>query len=80
MYTDASLKGLGYVLIKDGKVVVYAFKQLRPQEENYLTHDLELSSVMFVLKIYRHYLYGSQFEIFNDHNCLKNLSGLEEIE
>ncbi|XP_054820673.1 uncharacterized protein LOC129319600 [Prosopis cineraria] len=62
VYTDASLKGLGCVLMQDDRVVGYASRQLRPHEESYLTHHLELAVVVFSLKILRHYLYGSQFE------------------
>ena len=38
--------------------MVYASKQLKPHEQNYPTHDLELAAVAFALKIWRHYLYG----------------------
>ena len=46
-------------------------RQLRTHEKNYPTHDLELGAVVFVLKIWRHYIYGSRFEVFNDHKSLK---------
>ena len=58
IYSDASRKGLGCVLMKHGKVVAYASGQLKPYEQNYPTHDLELAVVVFALKIWRHYLYG----------------------
>ena len=58
IYSDASRKGLGYVLMQHGKVVAYASKQLKPYEQNYPTHDLELAAMIFALKIWRHYLYG----------------------
>lgn len=61
VYCDASLMGLGGVLMQDGKVVAYASRQLRINERKYSTHDLELVVVVFVLKIWRHYLYGSIF-------------------
>ena len=51
VYSDASYQGLGYVLMQDGKVVAYASRQLKPYERNYPTHDLELSAVIFTLKI-----------------------------
>ena len=50
MYSDASRIGLGCVLIKDGKVVAYALRQLKPHEQNYPTHDLELAVVVFAMK------------------------------
>ena len=41
------------------KVIAYASKQLKSYEVNYPTHDLELATVVFALKIWRHYLYGA---------------------
>ncbi|GJU49646.1 putative reverse transcriptase domain-containing protein [Tanacetum coccineum] len=52
---------LGAVLMQREKVIAYASRQLKPHEENYTTHDLELGAVVFALKIWRHYLY--------DYNC-----------
>ena len=52
MHSDASRIGLGCVLMQDGKVVAYASRQLKPHEQNYPTHDLELAAVVFVLKIW----------------------------
>ena len=60
VYSDASLNGLGCVLMQEGKVVAYASRQLKPHERNYPTHDLELAAVVFALKIWRHYLYGQK--------------------
>ena len=51
IYSDASMKGLGCVLMQHGKVVAYASLQLKEYEKNYPTHDLELAAVVFVLKI-----------------------------
>ena len=58
IYSDASQKGLGCVLMQNGKVIAYASRQLKPYEINYPTHDLELAAVVFALKIWRHYLFG----------------------
>ena len=57
--------------MQDGKVVAYASRQLRPHEENYPTHDLELAAVVHVLKIWRHYLIGNHCDIYTDHKSLK---------
>ncbi|XP_025616744.1 uncharacterized mitochondrial protein AtMg00860-like [Arachis hypogaea] len=51
VYYDASLKGLGCVLMQHRNVVAYASRQLRPHEMNYPTHDLELATIVFALKI-----------------------------
>nr|ABC94893.1 polyprotein [Oryza australiensis] len=71
MYCDASRQGLGGVLMQDGKVVAYASRQLRPHEENYPTHDLELAAVVHALKIWRHYLIGNHCDVYTDHKSLK---------
>ncbi|XP_075481157.1 uncharacterized protein LOC142521868 [Primulina tabacum] len=49
--TDASLKGLGCVLMQHGKVISYASRQLKPHEVKYPVHDLEFSAIVFALKI-----------------------------
>jgi hypothetical protein len=55
IYCDASRKGLGCVLMQEGRVVAYASRQPRRHEENYPTHDLELAAVIHALKEWRHY-------------------------
>jgi hypothetical protein len=71
IYCDASGQGLGCVLMQDGHVVAYASRQLRKHEEQYSTHDLELATVVHVLKIWRHYFIGKRCEIYSDHKSLK---------
>ncbi|GJU19535.1 putative reverse transcriptase domain-containing protein [Tanacetum coccineum] len=60
VYCDASLKGFGAVLMQREKVIAYASRQLRKNEENYTTHDLELGVVVFALRLWRHYLYDTK--------------------
>jgi hypothetical protein len=79
IYSDASHKGLGCVLMQQGKVIAYASRQLKPYERNYPTHDLELAAVVFALKIWRHYLYGEHCEIFTDHKSLKYFFTQKEL-
>ena len=71
MYCDAFREGLGCVLMQSGRFVVYGSRQLKNHEQNYPTHDLELATIVFALKIWRHYLCGEQFEVFSDHKSLK---------
>ena len=71
VYSDASRKGIGYVLMQKDRVIVYACRQLKKHEENYPTHDLELAAVVFALKIWRHYFYGAPYRIFIDHKSLQ---------
>ena len=71
MYCDASRDGLGCVLMQSGRVMAYGYRQLKNHEQNYPTHDLELAAIVFALKIWCHYLYGEQFEVFSDHKSLR---------
>ncbi|TYK26964.1 pol protein [Cucumis melo var. makuwa] len=79
IYSDASKKGLGCVLMQQGKVVTYASSQLKSHEQNYPTHDLELAAAVFALKIWRHYLYGEKIQIFTDHKSLKYFFTQKEL-
>ncbi|GJY70438.1 putative reverse transcriptase domain-containing protein [Tanacetum coccineum] len=79
VYCDASHQGLGAVLMQRGKVIAYASQQLKPNEENYTTHDLELGAVVFALKFWRHYLYGTKCTVFTDHKSLQHILDQKEL-
>ncbi|XP_028079586.1 uncharacterized protein LOC114281331 [Camellia sinensis] len=66
-------------LKKNGKVVVYASRQLKPHKKNHPTHDLELAAVVFALKIWHQYLYGATCEVYTDHNRLKYFFTQKEL-
>ncbi|GKD44390.1 putative reverse transcriptase domain-containing protein [Tanacetum coccineum] len=70
VYCDASLKGYRAVLMQQEKVIAYASRQLKTHEENYMTHDLELGAVVFALRLWRHYLYGTKCVVYTDHKSL----------
>ena len=71
VYCDASKDGLGCVWMQSERVVAYGSRQLKNHERNYPTHDMELAAIVFALKIWRHYRYGEQFEVFSYHKSLK---------
>jgi hypothetical protein len=79
VYCDASNQGLGCVLMQRSKVIAYASRQLKVNEVNYTTHDLELGAVVFALKIWRHYLYGTKCTIFTDHKSLQHIFDQKEL-
>ena len=79
IYSDASYKGLGCVLMQHDKVIAYASRQLKIHEQKYPTHDLELAAIVFALKIWRHYLYGEKCEIYTDHKSLKYIFTQKEL-
>ncbi|GJT17238.1 putative reverse transcriptase domain-containing protein [Tanacetum coccineum] len=61
------------------KVIAYASRQLKIHEKNYTTHDLELGAVVFALKIWRHYLYGTKCTVFTDHKSLQHILDQKEL-
>ncbi|GJW56420.1 putative reverse transcriptase domain-containing protein [Tanacetum coccineum] len=79
VYCDALIKGLGAVLMQREKVISYASRQLKIHEKNYTTHDLELGAVVFALKIWRHYLYGTKCTVFTDHKSLQHILNQKEL-
>ncbi|GKC73404.1 putative reverse transcriptase domain-containing protein [Tanacetum coccineum] len=48
-------------------------------EKNYTTHDLELGAVVFALKTWRHYLYGTKSVIYTDHKSLQHIFDQKEL-
>ncbi|GJU26897.1 putative reverse transcriptase domain-containing protein [Tanacetum coccineum] len=78
-YCDASIKGLGVVLLEREKVIAYASRQLKIQLKKYTTHDLELGVVVFALKIWRHYLYGTKCTVFTNHKSLQHILNQKEL-
>ncbi|GJV43926.1 putative reverse transcriptase domain-containing protein [Tanacetum coccineum] len=65
VYCDASIKGLGDVLMQREKVIDYALRQLKIHEKNYTTHDLELGARCSLAAIrQRRWL-----ELLSDHDC-----------
>ena len=79
IYSDASRKGLGCMLMEHGKVIAYASRQLKNYEQNYPTYDLEMAAVVFALKIWRHYLFGEMCEIYTNHKSLKYFFTKKEL-
>ena len=51
--------------------MAYGSRQLKNHEQSYPIHNMELVAIVFALKVWRHYLYGQQFEEFSDHKSLK---------
>ena len=79
MHYDASRDGLGCVLMQFERVVTYGSIQLKNHEKNYPTHDFELVAIVFALKIWRHYLYGEQFEVCSYHKSMKYIFTQQDL-
>ncbi|XP_070042773.1 uncharacterized protein [Nicotiana tomentosiformis] len=79
IYFEVSGIGLGCVLMKHGKVVAYASRQLRKHEKNYPTYDLELAAMIHALKMWRYYLYDIHVDIYTDHKSLQYIFKQKEL-
>ncbi|GJV13910.1 putative reverse transcriptase domain-containing protein [Tanacetum coccineum] len=79
VYYDASKQGFGCVLVQQGKVIAYTSRQLKKHEKNFIPHDLELGAVVFALKIWRHYLYGTKSVIYTDHKSLQYIFDQKDL-
>ena len=79
VYSDASRQGLSCVLMHNDRVIAYASRQLKKHEDNYPTHDLELATVVFALKIWRHYIYGAPCRSFTNYKSLQYIFTQKEL-
>ncbi|KAJ9532097.1 hypothetical protein QJQ45_003814 [Haematococcus lacustris] len=71
---DASVTGIGAVLMQDGHPIAFESRRLIPAEVNYTTGEQELLAVVHALKTWRCYLEGVEFKVITDHNPLIYIS------
>lgn len=79
VFTNASKEGLGCVLMQEGRVIAYASRKLRTNEENHATHDLEMVAIVYALKIWRPYLQGRKFDLRTNHCGLQHIFTQEHL-
>ena len=79
VYCDASRVCLGCVLMHNCKFIDYSYIKLKVHEKIYPTHNLQLATVVFSLKLLCHYLYGLHVDIFTDHKILKYVFTQKEL-
>ncbi|GJW75243.1 retrovirus-related pol polyprotein from transposon 17.6 [Tanacetum coccineum] len=79
VYYDALHKGLGAGLMHKEKVIAYASQKLKVHKKKYMTHDLKLGAVVFALKIWRYYLYGTKCVVLTDHKSLQHILDQKEL-
>ncbi|GKC15539.1 putative reverse transcriptase domain-containing protein [Tanacetum coccineum] len=65
--------------MQKGKVIAYASRQLKIHEKSFTTHDLELGAIVFALKTWRRYLYGTKSVFYTDHNSLQYIFKQKEL-
>eukprot|EP00253_Pinus_taeda_P018597 PITA_18597 len=73
--TNASMKGLDGVLMKEGQVVCYESRKLNEHKKKYVTCDLELATIIHALKMWRHYLLGRRFILMSGRSGMRYLFG-----
>ena len=59
--------------MQEGQVVCYESRKLNGQWKNYVTRDLNLTTIIHALKMWRHYLLGRSFVLMRNHNGLRYL-------
>ena len=79
VFCNASRICLGCVLVQNGNIIAYASRKLNVHEKNYLSHDIEFTSLVFALKIGNHYLYGFHVNKLNDLKSLQYVFTQKEI-
>ena len=71
LQVDASNKGLGAVLLQEGKPIAFFSKALTETEQRYANIERELVAVVFGCERFRTYLYGCKFQVKSDHKPLE---------
>jgi hypothetical protein len=71
--TDACKEGLGGVLTQNGHAIFYESRKLKEHGINYGTQELEISTIVHMLKMWRHYIVGKKFDPSTNHSVLKYL-------
>lgn len=78
VHTDASMHGLGAIIVQGGRPVSFASRTLTPAEKNYNTSEQEALCVVYALKHFYPYLYGAKLTIYTDHAALKSILSTKE--
>ena len=65
--TDASTRGVGAVLLQEGRPIAFESRKLSPAEVNYTTGEQELLAVVHAMRTWRCYQEGVEFTVVTDH-------------
>jgi hypothetical protein len=68
---DASGKGIGAILMQDGRPLAFTSKQLSERHLGQSIYEKEMLSIMHVVDLWHPYLLGQRFQIKIDHQSLK---------
>ena len=70
IYTDASTRQLGAVIMQYDKPLAFFSRKLNEAQQKYSVTELELLSIVECLKEFRGMLWGQKIEIYTDHKNL----------
>ena len=68
---DASDKSISGVLLQEGRPIAFESKKLDKSQQTYFFYERKLYAIMYALKKWWHYLYGSKFDIVFDQESIQ---------
>jgi hypothetical protein len=71
--TDASLTGIGAILLQEGHPIAFISKSLGPKQQTLFVYEREMLAILHAVTKWKHYLWGRHFHIRTDHISLKYL-------
>ena len=83
IHTDSSGIAVGAILSqKDDNnreyAIAYASKKFQDYEQNMGITEKEMAAVVFGVKEFRHFIFGTKFKVVTDHNALRYLMNLKD--
>jgi hypothetical protein len=76
---DASIVGIGAILLQEGRLIAFESRKLSPAEKNYTTGEQELTAIVHALRIWHCYLKGADCVVVTDHNSFTYLKSQQVL-